>query len=40
MAYCAKVSLSWAAARTIKRLWREIPKAIKPFEPKECATFL
>ena len=34
-----KALLRKAAARTIKRLWREIAKAIKSFKPKECAAF-
>ena len=34
-----KALLRKAAARTIKRLWREIAKAIKSFQPEECAAF-
>ena len=34
-----KALLRKAAARTIKRLWREIAKAIKSFPPEECAAF-
>ena len=35
-----KALLRKAAARTIKRLWREIAKAIKSFEPKRILTCL
>ena len=34
-----KALLRKAAARAIKRLWREIAKAIKSFQPEQCAAF-